>query len=196
MGHTIRIPGYAAEGAPTIPPMQVSIEEYVRVAAHFRLRCVDVATIVRNVAAKARPEYLPAGFTSLAKANMHRAVVVPVPSVGRVSVQFSRVGANAPFETTSNFDFPIELLAASDRDIAVWARERIGATRRNGFHRARVAITDEIARLAGVISRNDASTEKAKAQLEEKERQLANLGTAPAYVAPTRYPKKKRPARA
>ncbi|SDH49394.1 hypothetical protein [Microbacterium sp. 77mftsu3.1] len=181
---TIKVPGKPEYD---LRPLQLALEDYVRLQVSFRQRVMDVATIVRNVSRKYRPEHLPAGFEALLTGNLHRAVFVPAVGREMISVQFQR---------GSNLEFPTELLGSSDRDVAVWARERIRASRHVAWQRARKIIRDDIDRLTGLIASNEKSTAKAQVSKEEAERRLAKLGASPSYVAPTRYPKKRRPTRA
>lgn len=134
--------------------------------------------IVEAVARKTRKEHLPAGFAALLRNTSH--TVHP-------SARFQNVQLRFP--VGQSLELPIELLAASDREVAVWARERIRASRHVAFTKAKKAIFEDIAatekRLSAVI-----------ADLERKQRELDQLGRAPRYIAPTRYPKVKKPPRA
>lgn len=84
-------------------------------------------------------------------------------------------------------EFPIELLASSDRDVAVWARERVRACRHVTHSKVRRALADDIARAEKTLAR-------VTRELEGKRRELANLGAQPRYQKPLRYPKVRRHA--
>lgn len=158
----------------TVTLPRLSADQLVAAHAELQRRVTNVVGIVSAVARKTRRDYLPAGFESLLH-RLNRRTVHPYPPKGHIQVRFER-GAN--------LEFPIELLALSDRDVATWARERIRACRHVSFHKAKKTLADTIAR-------EERHLEAATAVLEEKRRQLANLGDAPKYEAPVRFPKPK-----
>lgn len=150
------------------------------VAAHDELlrRARAVIDVIAAVSRKTRPDYLPAGFAPLV-AN-RRATIHPYAPKAHIQVRF---------DAGSNLEFPIDLLAMSNRDVAVWARERIRACRHVSFAKAKRSLTDDVARAELRLA-------DATRALTIKRAELANLGTAPRYETPKRFPKKKRAASA
>lgn len=150
------------------------------VAAHDELhrRVRAVVDIVAAVSRKTRPDHLPAGFQPLL--HDRRRTIHPLARRDTIQVRFDQ---------GSNLEFPIELLARSSRDVAVWARERIRACRHVTFSKVKRELEADITR----GERNLAATET---WLEAKRRQLSNMGKAPRYVAPRRFPKPQKRQRA
>lgn len=146
------------------------------VAAHEEMtrRVWAVVDIITAVARKTRRDYLPAGFEPLLQTR--RRTIHPYS--GRETVQVR-------FDMGSTLEFPIVLLAASNRDVAVWARERIRACRHVSFQKAKKRIADDIVRAETRIAAEQRT-------LDIRRRELANLGKAPRYETPTRYPKPKK----
>lgn len=147
------------------------------VVAHDELmrRTWAVIEIVTAVARKTRPDYLPAGFQPLLQTR--RRTIHPYAPKGHIQVRF---------DVGSSLEFPIELLAMSNRDVAVWARERIRASRHVTFSKAKRSLTDDVARAEQRVA-------DATRALDQKRRELANLGSAPRYEKPARFPKAKKP---
>lgn len=147
------------------------------VAAHEELtrRTFAVVETITAVARKTRPDYLPAGFEPLL--HTRRRTIHPLSAKETIQVRY---------DIGSTLEFPIVLLASSNRDVAVWARERIRACRHVSFQKAKKQLTDDIARMESRIVGDERT-------LEIKRRELANLGKAPRYERPTRYPKAKKP---
>lgn len=144
------------------------------IAAHDDLmrRTSAVLEVITAVSKKTRPEHLPAGFQPLLHPARKR-TIHPYSTKAHIQVRF---------DVGSNLEFPSELLARSNRDVAVWARERIRACRHVTFHTVKRALTEDITRTEQRIA-------AANRTLEAKRRELANLGAAPRYVPPTRFPK-------
>lgn len=147
------------------------------VAAHDELmrRTWAVIDIVTAVARKTRPDHLPAGFQPLLQTR--RRTIHPHGPKGHIQVRY---------DVGSNLEFPIELLAMSNRDVAVWARERIRACRHVTFSKVKRSLTDDVARAEQRVA-------DATRALEQKRRELANLGSVPRYEKPARFPKNKKP---
>ena len=146
------------------------------VDAHEELvrRTTAVLDVIVAVSRKTRPDYLPAGFESLL--HIRRRTIHPLSAKEVVQIRY---------DMGSTLEFPIALLAASNRDVAVWARERIRACRHVSFQKAKKRIADDIARSETRIAAEQRT-------LDIRRRELANLGKAPRYEAPTRYPKPKK----
>lgn len=146
------------------------------VAAHDELhrRVGAVVDVITAVARKTRRVYLPAGFEPLLTSS--RRTIHPMLTRGTVQVRYER---------GSTLEFPLELLALSNRDVAVWARERVRACRHVAFQKAKKQIADDISRAETRIAME-------RRTVDIKRRELENLGKAPRYQTPTRFPKPKK----
>jgi hypothetical protein len=144
----------------TLP--KLTPEQLIAAHRHLHARVDAVRRVVRNVTWKYPLHHLPAGFKPVAQDRPRTRTIFPSD---RVSLWF---------EGGSNFEFPAELLAASDRVIASWARERIRACRRNSFNTERKKLQDDI-ELAEKRMQREAEA------IALKRRQLENLGPAPEW---------------
>jgi len=139
--------------------LTLTIDQMVEASTELHRRINAALQVVSNVAAKTRPEFLPAAFEALLRGRRSDVHV----EAGFVRVRFER-----RFGHVQDFLLPVELLTRPDRDAAQWAREQINAYREDAYKRLRRSLEADI-----LLAERRVRQEQAR--LEEKQRRLANL---------------------
>lgn len=147
------------------------VEEQIAAARHLSDSIARVAGVARNVAVKARPRLIPADFEALVEhpfpaGDPAFSALLRPRGQHSLSVDDVRRTVRIRFAAGRSFEFPWELLSASDREVATWARSEIARRRRDTFHRELSRLTDDIAHGERVLQRAQRDLDDARSARE------------------------------